>query len=290
MLGLPTSFLLPDVDIPSRLEETAGFGNLTYYVTSKFDLTAGVRVSKVEASVAVDDGPEILVADTPATVINDTVDTYSFSARYRPTDSLSLYARAASGYRPAAANLPLRDANGNNVAPVMIEADTLWSYEVGAKGYIADGKLSYDLVAWRLNWENLQARIYVNGVTTGGNANSNVTAYGFEGWLTYAPIDDLTLRPAWPARMRRPVRRAGPLAFIACWAMGVSGSYEDVRGDPLRQDRGLGTLAFSQELASGFVLTLSAVYATQPEFRGAVDKEWSSRLGLNYKLAPPTPK
>lgn len=67
-------------------------------------------------------------------------------------------------------------------------------------------------------------------------------------------------------------------------------SYEDVRSDPLRRDRGLGTLTFSQELTNGFVLSLSAVYATQPEFRGTVDKEWSSRLGLNYKLAPPTAK
>ena len=193
LLGEPTDFLLLDVNIPSVLEETAGFGNLTYYITSQFDLTAGVRVSNVEASVAVDDGPQILVRDTPKTVVEDTVDTYSFSARYRPSESLSLYARAASGYRPAAANLPLRDAAGNNVAPVMIEADTLWSYEVGAKGYFADGKVSYDLAAWRLNWENLQARIYVNGAQTGGNANSDVTAYGFEGGLTYAPLDRLTL-------------------------------------------------------------------------------------------------
>ena len=85
--GLPTGYVLLDVDIPSVLEETAGFGNLTYYITDRFDVTAGVRVSQVEASIAIDDGPEILVQDTPPTVIDDTVDTYSFSARYRPSDT-----------------------------------------------------------------------------------------------------------------------------------------------------------------------------------------------------------
>lgn len=193
LAGLPTNFVLLDVDIPSILEETAFFGNLTYYFTPQLDITAGVRVADVEASVEIDDGPEILVRDTPPTVVDDTVDTYSFSLRYRPSDTLSLYARAASGYRPAAANLPLRDANGNNVAPPIIEADTLWSYEVGAKGYLADGRVSYDLAAWHLNWKNLQARIYVNGAQTGGNANSDVTAYGFEGAVNYAPIEDFTL-------------------------------------------------------------------------------------------------
>ncbi len=190
LAGLPTNFVLLDVNIPSELKETAGFGNLTYYVTPQFDVTAGVRVAKVKASSAIDDGPEILVGDTPPTNVDDTVDTYSFSARYRPKDSLSFYARAASGYRPAAANLPLRDVNGNNVAPVMVESDTLWSYEAGAKGYVGDGRLTYDVAAWWLKWENLQARIYVNGAMTGGNANSDVTAYGFEGALGYATAND----------------------------------------------------------------------------------------------------
>ncbi|MBS0397761.1 MAG: TonB-dependent receptor [Proteobacteria bacterium] len=193
LAGLPTNFVLLDVNIPSKLEETAGFGNVTYYFTPRFDVTAGLRVAKVKASLAITDGPKILLGDTPPTYANDTVDTYSFSARYRPMDSLSFYARVASGYRPAAANLPLRDVNGNNVAPVMVKSDTLWSYEAGAKGYVGEGRLTYDVAAWWLKWKDLQARIYVNGAMTGGNANSNVTAYGFEGALGYTPIHDFKI-------------------------------------------------------------------------------------------------
>jgi len=193
LAGLPTNFVLLDVNIPSELEEYAAFGDLRYYITDDFDVSAGARIADVRASVAIDDGPEILIGDTPPTEINDTIDTYSFSARYRPTDSLSWYARIASGYRPAAANLPVRDEDGNNVASPIINTDTLWSYEVGAKGIAAGGQLGYDLTAWYVSWKDLQARVFVNGVMTGGNADSDVTAYGFEGALKYSPVDHFVI-------------------------------------------------------------------------------------------------
>ena len=194
LAGLPTNFVLLDVNIPSELEETAAFGNLTYYLSPQLDLSAGVRIADVRASVAVVDGPQILIGNTPPVEVDDTIDTYSFSARYRPSDELSLYARIASGYRPAAANLPVRDVDGDNVASPIVETDTLWSYEVGAKGLAAGSQLGYELTGWYLNWKNLQARVYVNGVQTGGNADSDVTAYGLEGALTYSPIEDLVIR------------------------------------------------------------------------------------------------
>lgn len=189
LAGLPSNYLLLDVNIPSELEEVAGFADLTYFFTDKFDLSVGARLADVRASVAVDDGPEILVNDTPPVEIDDTIDTYSLSARYRPSESLSLYGRIASGYRPAAANLPVMDSEGNNTASPIVETDTLWSYELGAKGVAADGVVSYDLTAWYLNWKNLQARVFVNGVQTGGNANSDVTAYGLEGALHFSPTE-----------------------------------------------------------------------------------------------------
>ncbi|MGE0582781.1 MAG: TonB-dependent receptor [Steroidobacteraceae bacterium] len=192
LAGLPSNFLLLDVNIPSEVEETAAFANLTYYLTSDIDLTVGARIADVKASVEIVDGPQILLNNVPPTTVSDTVDTYSFSARYRPTDSLSLYGRIASGYRPAAANLPLIQ-NGQNAAPAIVKSDTLWSYEVGAKGYAPGGAFSYDLAAWYIKWKDLQSTIYVNGAQTGGNASSNVTAYGFESAFTWSPSDEFRL-------------------------------------------------------------------------------------------------
>ena len=66
----------------------------------------------------------------------------------------------------------MRDTEGNNIASPIVETDTLWSYELGAKGRTAGGQLGYELTGWYLNWKNLQARVYVNGVQTGGNADA----------------------------------------------------------------------------------------------------------------------
>ncbi|MEZ5897767.1 MAG: TonB-dependent receptor [Parvularculaceae bacterium] len=191
--GQPINFVALDVDLGSELKELAGFGNLTYYFTPNFDLTAGVRVAKIKSSVALTDGPGIIVADIPETTSDDVVDTYSFTARYRPSEDLSLYARVASGYRPENANLPLLDAMGNNAAPAIIATDTLWSYEVGAKGDLAEGALTYDFAGWYIKWKDLQAVTFVNAATTGGNANSDVTAYGLEGSLTARPASGFSV-------------------------------------------------------------------------------------------------
>ncbi len=191
--GQPIDFVALDVDLGSGLKEYAGFGNLTYYFTPNFDVTAGVRVAKIESSVALTDGPGLIVANIPVTTSDDVVDTYSFTARYRPSENMSLYARVASGYRPENANLPLLDAMGNNSAPAIIATDTLWSYEVGAKGSLAESVLSYDFAGWYIKWKDLQAVTFVNAATTGGNTNSDVTAYGLEGSLTARPTEGFSV-------------------------------------------------------------------------------------------------
>jgi hypothetical protein len=67
----------------------------------------------------------------------------------------------------------------------------------------------------------------------------------------------------------------------------LAASYEDVSNDPLRRNRGIGTLTLSQVLSSGLIASATIVYATEPEYRDAVQKEWSSRIGINYKFGVP---
>jgi hypothetical protein len=64
----------------------------------------------------------------------------------------------------------------------------------------------------------------------------------------------------------------------------VSIGYEDFSDDPARQDRGLATATFTYPVAEGFYLSVGAIYATKPEFRGDVDEELSARAGFTYKV------
>lgn len=185
--GQPIDFLLLDVDFPSELTEYAGFGSFTYYFNDKFDIEPGIRIAHVKSSVQITDGPEILVQSTPLLTDSATHDTYSLSARYRPNENLSYYGRIASGYRPATANLPVAGAQ-----PI-IASDSLWSYEVGAKGTARDSNISYDFALWYINWDDLQANVYFEGVSAAGNIDSGVTAYGLEGTVNFNPIDRLDI-------------------------------------------------------------------------------------------------
>ncbi|WP_417464850.1 TonB-dependent receptor [Kordiimonas sp.] len=189
------AFDLLTISFPSKYKEFAGFGDVTYYFNEKFDVTAGVRLSKNKTTLSyVSTGLLLGAADFESDPIKDTVDTYLFSARYRPTDNLSLYTRVASGYRPASANLPILDpATGDNLAPPMIDPDNAWSYEIGAKGNTENGVFGYDVAIWKIDWSNFQAFTSFSGVNTGGNAAHGLNAYGVEGAFNLRPTDALSL-------------------------------------------------------------------------------------------------
>ncbi|WP_417460426.1 TonB-dependent receptor [Kordiimonas sp.] len=189
------AFDLLTISFPSEYKEYAGFGDVTYYFNEKFDVTAGMRLSKNKTTLSyVSTGLLLGDAVFESDPIKDTVDTYLFSARYRPTDNLSLYARVASGYRPASANIPILDpATGDNLAPPMIDPDNVWSYEVGAKGATDGNVFSYDVALWMIDWANFQAFTSFSGVNTGGNAAGGLSAHGFEGSFNIRPTDALKL-------------------------------------------------------------------------------------------------
>lgn len=186
---------LADVSFPSDYKEYAGFGDVTYYLTENFDLTAGVRISKTKVTVDFfQSGPFVgPTIDNSGEIIKDTVDTYLFAARYRIHEDLSLYSRVASGYRPVQGNLPLF-SGGGNAASSIVESDNAWSYEIGAKGSFADGKADFDIAVWKIDWSNFQALFtFGGGVTTSANAAGGLSAHGFEGSFNFRPSPALTL-------------------------------------------------------------------------------------------------
>jgi iron complex outermembrane receptor protein len=189
----PGNFVPLTNSSPSIYEETAVFANLTYYITPNFDVTLGSRLSRNELTYS----PSVF-RDLPLSSFNikdtfsvdDTVDTWSLAARYRPQDNLSLYARVASGYRPAAVDINI------NASPSIVSevsSDSLWSYELGAKGQREDGLLSYDVAIWYIDWDNFQANRSVSVGTLLDNAESGVTGKGLEASLVLNPLEGLSV-------------------------------------------------------------------------------------------------
>lgn len=193
LTGMPAGFLGLSAAFPSDYEETAVFGNLTYYINDNFDITGGLRVSRAEQTLVLNQQGPLAGGDSfeemaPA---KDTVNTYLLTARYRPNDLTNWYARIASGYRPASSNLAVRDpATGDLLSQAVIEQDDLWSYEIGVKGSSADRRLGYEIAAYYIDWDNFQTVSTFSGVTAGANARDGISVRGFETTLNYQLTDD----------------------------------------------------------------------------------------------------
>ncbi len=191
---IPTNFDLFSISFPSDYKETAIFGNVTYYVTSNFDIGFGLRFSDNQTALKVESSGALIGPGNPAETVKDKVSSYLLTGRYRLNEDLSFYARAASGYRPASANIPvINPSTGANLAPTEVKQDNLWSYELGLKGESKENMLSYELSAWLIEWDYFQSGISLNGVAVLGNAEHGVTAKGLEGSLTVSPIDNLLI-------------------------------------------------------------------------------------------------
>jgi iron complex outermembrane recepter protein len=168
-------------------KEYAAFGDLTFYLTDRLDFTAGMRYSHNDQdSTAISNG--LLVPGgsmTTVTSSSDSDESYLFTLRWRPTDHLSTYVRAASAYRPGGPQF-----SPNPQVPASFGPDTVWNYEIGAKGQWLDGHLNANIAAYHIDWNNIQLNALVGGLTitgNGGKAESN----GAEFDAQFEPIPHL---------------------------------------------------------------------------------------------------
>jgi iron complex outermembrane recepter protein len=197
--------LVPDtVDPPlggfertGSLWEAAGFFDVTYYLLPTLDFTLGYRYSDIgQHRLSSIYGP-IYEGSTPGEFESDNIKTtqssktYLGDVRWHITDDFMAYARAASGYRPGGVRSPLPGAPPD--FSLQYTSDNIWSYETGAKGTWLDGKLTVDTDVYWINWDNIQALVYIGIFNTDGNGG-HALSRGAEMQTTYAPVGGLTLR------------------------------------------------------------------------------------------------
>lgn len=219
--------------IPSKFEEYALFANATWHITPRFDLSFGGRASRNEQSASqVIDG--LIVA--PATY--DNVDssespfTYSVSPRFEINDNVSVYARVATGYRPGGPNLlPPGSPPGT---PTSYDSDSLTNYEIGLKADSADGRWSFDVATYYLDWEDVQLLATVNDLNINANGGTAVSK-GVEFAASVRPTDGLTLAlngaytDAYLTEDTDPVvggMDGDLLPWVPEWSLGLDGEYD----------------------------------------------------------------
>jgi outer membrane receptor protein involved in Fe transport len=190
--GTPVPINLFTADLPSKYQEIAVFGDITYYVMSKLDVTLGLRVAHNNQEYE-QMASGLLAGPEPARQSHETVSTFLINPRYKFNDHAMIYARAASGYRPGGPNAVGTDpATGLPLANPTFKADKLWSYEVGFKVATPDRKLSLDAAFYDIEWHDLQVIAVHNGFGVGANAG-RARSRGIEVTLAAQPASGLSL-------------------------------------------------------------------------------------------------
>jgi len=208
---IPLPFSLVNANIDTTYKEYSAFANATYAFTPQFSIQGGVRYSSDHQEYSQNYngllvGPDPLVV-TDGREHGDKV-TYLATASYQPTDTQTLYARVANGYRAGGPNaVPPASVYP---APQTFAPDSLTSYEVGYKAVMDDGKLSLESALFTTHWKDIQIQTSAGGFNFFVNGGA-ATSKGAELTLLFYPVAGWSLR-ATGAYTDAKLTSAAPLA------------------------------------------------------------------------------
>jgi len=180
---------------PATYQEYAGFTDLTYHVTDRFDIQVGGRDSHItaikNAGYTID--PEFGAPDLevqPALRSSANAFTYLVTPSFKIRQDLMVYARFASGYRPGG-------PNGVIVAsiPPGYKPDKTENYELGLKGDFLDHALTTDLSVYYIDWSNIEIQLHTPPPLSAAYTSngSGAKSQGVEASVAVRPLKGLTL-------------------------------------------------------------------------------------------------
>lgn len=206
--------------------EKAVFGELTYRFSDHFWVTGGLRYGEVEVQTTTRGGgyssnfltvgyctvftaqcfgfvPPLTVTPIQSSeglLASDDKLSWKASASFKPSRNLTTYATVSTGFRPpvvnARAGLPPPAAQPNDITiPDGATSDKLTNYEIGLKGSFFDNRLTANLAAFYIDWNNIQ--VQANRVSDAIQFATNIggaVSKGFEFELVARPIEGLRLQ------------------------------------------------------------------------------------------------
>ena len=223
-VGTPLNFLRT-IDDEQDTKSYAAFGQLTYDFTDALSLTGGLRYTRetkeyfrtTTATTSSPVFPAIVIRNTftfpdnlPAPFNADNSVTYeawtpSATLSYKPSRNTMVYGSVSRGFKSGGFNGRVnglgdvtQEIDGQRVIVPTFKPETVWTYEVGAKGSFLDGRVNLSAAAFYSDYSNFQAR--VGGGNTGITGGSfpvlnagKLRIQGFEFDVNVRPADPVTL-------------------------------------------------------------------------------------------------
>src|SRR5690606_20486334 len=155
-------FFVPSTTVRHENTSWAVFGQVSYDLTDRATLTAGVRYTDDDKDMSTPRGFNLIA---PVSVSDEQV-SWDLSLSFAMNDDVNLFGRVASGFRAPSIqgrNIAFLDANPFSIA----DSETMLSTESGFKSTITDRvRLNGSVYHYTIDDQQLSA--------IGGNANSNV--------------------------------------------------------------------------------------------------------------------
>jgi outer membrane receptor protein involved in Fe transport len=206
--GVPFEGFFSNIHENVKDLEAAAFGDLTVHLTDQWRASAGVRVTNLQTTFTQSNygpngGTSAASQSQVSGVISDTPVTPKFSLQYFFTPDNLLYVTAAKGFRAGGVNQVLTSAADGTLAqyglttavmPKTYEGDTVWSYELGGKFRLWEGRAQINAAIYDLEWSKVQTFLFL-----GDGAVFNVPSArsrGAELEAQLRPFQPLTLNAA----------------------------------------------------------------------------------------------
>lgn len=172
--------------------DQAVFGELTWHINDRLDITGGFRAFSNEAdNTTFMDLPLYAGAFTPQTSLFSTDDSgvlWKLNAAYEFGEDQLLYATFSQGYRRGGTNaVPTTGTFAENPAWQLYDPDSVDNYEVGVKGRI--NGIRYDASVFYIDWQDAQLNTATPNwgffaVQNAGSAHSAGLELQFSGMIT----------------------------------------------------------------------------------------------------------
>ena len=183
-----------------KTTSAAAYTQVTYPVTDKLNLTAGLRYTSESKDM---DAVQYLPTDTvptkdlvlnPEFTFHDKLDTKRTNWRaaidYHVSEPVMLYANAGTGFRSGGFNGSARDVAG--IVSGSFGPESTFMAEAGVKADMFDQRLRTNVLYYYAEYEDLQQSIVnPDGSIVAGNVQAKTN--GFEAEITAVPVDALRL-------------------------------------------------------------------------------------------------